>query len=154
MPITLNGDGSISGLTATGISAVQNVPATSVITTLNAPSGVLATQNGMTGICKAWAVYNANASSLINSFNVSSITFVSSGIQTINFTTAMPNINYTVSGSASLRDTFTDGNLGTVAYGRNSSSSLSTTACTVNTAYANPSTLSNFPLTCVVFHGN
>jgi hypothetical protein len=31
MPITLNGDGAISGLTATGISAVQNLPAGSVL---------------------------------------------------------------------------------------------------------------------------
>jgi hypothetical protein len=124
------------------------------ISTLNNDTGVFATQNGMTGIAKAWAVYNANAGLLINSFNVSSITFVSSGIQTINFTTAMPNSNYTVSGSASLRDAYTDGNLGIVAYGRPSSSALSTTACTVNCAYPEPATLANFPLVGVVFNGN
>jgi hypothetical protein len=36
MPITLNGDGAISGLTATGISAVQNLPAGSVLQVVNA----------------------------------------------------------------------------------------------------------------------
>ena len=36
MPITLNGDGSISGLTATGISAVQNLPAGSVLQVVSA----------------------------------------------------------------------------------------------------------------------
>ena len=36
MPITLNGDGAISGLTATGISAVQNLPAGSVLQVVGA----------------------------------------------------------------------------------------------------------------------
>ena len=45
MPITLNGDGAISGLTATGISAVQNVgranlPAGSVLQVINATYSV------------------------------------------------------------------------------------------------------------------
>jgi hypothetical protein len=55
MTMIISGDGSITGLTATGISAVQQLPNPTVVTTLNAPSGVLATQNGMTGIAKAWA---------------------------------------------------------------------------------------------------
>ena len=36
MPITLNGDGAISGLTATGISAVQNLPSGSVLQVVSA----------------------------------------------------------------------------------------------------------------------
>lgn len=36
MPITLSGDGSISGLTATGISAVQNLPAGAIIQVVGA----------------------------------------------------------------------------------------------------------------------
>jgi hypothetical protein len=68
------------------------------IDTLRAGSGVLATQNGMTGIAKAWVNFdggNGNTAGTINSsFNVSSITVNSQGNYTVNMTTAMPNTNY------------------------------------------------------------
>lgn len=68
------------------------------ISTLNNDTGVLATQNGMTGIAKAWANFqggNGNTGGTINnSFNVSSVTVNGTGDYTVNFTTAMPNINY------------------------------------------------------------
>lgn len=67
------------------------------ISTLNDSSGVLATQNGMTGIAKAWVNFNGNATPSINaSFNVSSITRNQTADYTINYTTAMPSANYTV----------------------------------------------------------
>jgi hypothetical protein len=66
--------------------------------TLKASSGVLATQNGMTGIAKAWVNFqggNGNTAGTINeSFNVSSITVNGTGDYTVNFTTAMANANY------------------------------------------------------------
>ena len=46
MPITLNGDGAISGLTATGISAVQNLPAGSVVQVVTL--GLLGAQHSIT----------------------------------------------------------------------------------------------------------
>ena len=68
------------------------------IDTLRASSGVLATQNGMTGVCKAWAKFqggNGNTAGVIlGSFNVSSITVNGTGDYTANFTTAMPDANY------------------------------------------------------------
>jgi hypothetical protein len=65
------------------------------VDTLRAGSGVLATQNGMTGIAKAWVQFNGQGTVAINgSFNVSSITDNGTGDYTVNFTTAMPNINY------------------------------------------------------------
>jgi hypothetical protein len=64
------------------------------IDTLNASTGVLATQNGMTGIAKAWVNYNGNAQTVTASFNVSSVTYNATGDYTVNFTTAMPNANY------------------------------------------------------------
>jgi len=100
MPTIISGDGTITGLTATGISAVQNVPATSVITTLNAPSGVLATQNGMTGIAKSWLRYDGNSQTINASFNVSSVTRSSAGRYVVNFTTAMPSASYTALANA------------------------------------------------------
>ncbi len=72
-----------------------------VVSTLNNDTGVLATQNGMTGIAKAWVNFNGTGTVAINSsFNVSSITDNGTGDYTVNFTTAMPNINYSVAGSA------------------------------------------------------
>jgi hypothetical protein len=66
-----------------------------VVSTLNNDTGVLATQNGMTGIAKAWCFVASSASPTINgSFNVSSVTYAAAGDFTVNFTTAMPNSNY------------------------------------------------------------
>jgi hypothetical protein len=70
---------------------------TLTITTLNASSGVLQTQNGMTGIAKAWVNFSVagSACTVVSSFNISSVTYNSAGNFTINMTTAMPNANYT-----------------------------------------------------------
>lgn len=70
------------------------------ISTLNDSSGVLATQNGMSGIAKAWVNFNGVTTATIRaSFNVSSITRNATGDYTVNFTTAMPDTNYaTVTG--------------------------------------------------------
>ena len=65
------------------------------ISTLKNDTGVLATQNGMTGIAKAWVNFNGTGTVAIrDSFNVSSITDNGTGDYTVNFTTAMPNANY------------------------------------------------------------
>lgn len=66
------------------------------IDTLKASSGVLATQNGMTGIAKAWVNYNGSTQTINSSFNVGSITYVGAGQYTINFTTNMSSANYAV----------------------------------------------------------
>jgi hypothetical protein len=71
------------------------------IDTLKASSGVLATQNGMTGIAKAWVNFDGTGTPAIRgSFNVSSITDNGTGNYTVNFTTAMPNANYSAYSSA------------------------------------------------------
>jgi hypothetical protein len=71
------------------------------ISTLKDSSGVLATQNGMTGIAKAWVQFAGSTATVNGSFNVSSITRNSAGYYTVNFTTAMPNINYSVASAFS-----------------------------------------------------
>jgi hypothetical protein len=73
---------------------------TLTISTLNDSSGVLATQNGMTGIAKAWVNFVGSSGSINGSFNVSSVTRTATGRYTINFTTAMPNANYAILGTA------------------------------------------------------
>lgn len=68
-----------------------------VVSTLNNDTGPLATQNGMTGICKAWVYYKGTATvGIQGSFNVSSVTYNSTGVYTINMTTALANSNYAV----------------------------------------------------------
>ena len=71
---------------------------TLTISTLNDSSGVLATQNGMSGIAKAWARWNASTGAVVMaaSFNVSSVTYLSTGYFQINMTTAMPDANYAI----------------------------------------------------------
>jgi hypothetical protein len=72
------------------------------VDTLRASTGVLATQNGMTGIAKAWVNFDGETGSkttIRSSFNVSSITYVTTGTYTISFTTAMPDANYPMAGS-------------------------------------------------------
>lgn len=66
------------------------------ISTLKNDTGVLATQNGMTGIPKAWVFLSGSATTptINGSFNVSSITRNGTGDYYINFTTAMANANY------------------------------------------------------------
>lgn len=72
------------------------------ISTLNDSSGVLATQNGMTGIAKAWVQFgDVGGTVTINqSFNCSSVVRNATGYFTFNFTTAMANTGYAPSGSA------------------------------------------------------
>jgi hypothetical protein len=73
-----------------------------VVSTLNNDTGVFATQNGMTGIAKAWVNFNGTGTVAIrDSFNVSSITDNGTGDYTVNFTTAMPNANYSVNATNS-----------------------------------------------------
>jgi hypothetical protein len=47
-----------------------------------------------TGICRAWVSYDGVAQTIRGSFNVTSVTYVSTGQYTVNFTTAMPSVNY------------------------------------------------------------
>jgi hypothetical protein len=71
-----------------------------VLSTLNDDTGSLATQNGMTGICKAWIRFNAQANpvTVYGSYNIASVTYVDASTFTLNFTNAMPNANYAATG--------------------------------------------------------
>jgi hypothetical protein len=79
---------------------------TIVANTINTDTagGVFTTNNAMTGIPKAWAYITGSGSTITvaNSYNVSSITRVSAGSYYVDFTTAMPNANYSVVGSTSI----------------------------------------------------
>jgi hypothetical protein len=59
-----------------------------------------AVTNVINGSAKAWVNFNGTGTVAIRgSFNVSSITDNSTGVYTVNFTNAMPDVNYSVIGS-------------------------------------------------------
>jgi hypothetical protein len=60
----------------------------------NSGYGSVATAYG----CRAWVNFNGNSYAIRGSGNVSSITNMATGINRINFTNAMPDTNYSVSG--------------------------------------------------------
>ena len=101
MPTIISGDGTITGLTATGISAVQNLPATGSFSTLGV-TGDLSFNSGYGSSavaygCRAWVNFNGTGTVAIRaSGNVSSITDNNTGDYTVNFTNALADANYAV----------------------------------------------------------
>ena len=83
----------ISGSTIAASQLTGDVAAAQITTALNA--------SGSAPIyaCRAWARWNASGT-IAASGNVSSVTVVGTGNFTVNFTTAMPDANYAVTGSA------------------------------------------------------
>ena len=98
MTITINGSGTI-----TGASTLATTVASPTFTTPNIDSAQFATVSGTAPIypCRAWVNFNGTGTVAIRaSGNVSSITDNGTGDYTVNFTTALPDANYSVTGSA------------------------------------------------------
>jgi hypothetical protein len=92
MPITIDGNGTI-----TGASTLATAIASPTFTTPNINSAQFATVSGTAPIyaCRAWVNFNGTSTVAIRaSGNVTSITDNGTGDYTVNFTTAMPDINY------------------------------------------------------------
>ena len=102
------------------------------IDTLKASSGVLATQNGMTGIAKAWVSWTGSTAAIRGSFNVGSITKNATGDFTVNFTTTMPDANYSVVASTSTNGTYACA-IQTNSTSSSTTSAPTTSACRVST---------------------
>lgn len=98
MPMTLSGDGTITGLSAGGL------PDSSIVTADIANAAITAAkldgaQSGSAPIyaARAWVSFNGTGTVAIRANgNVSSITDNGTGDYTVNFTTAMPDANYAV----------------------------------------------------------
>ena len=76
-------------------------------------------------MCRAWVNFNGTSTVAIrDQFNVSSITDNGTGLYTVNFTTAMPDANYIVTGSTVGNAT----NEGQFVTGSNNSSSQTTSS--------------------------
>lgn len=92
MPITIDGNGTI-----TGAATLATTVASPTFTTPNINSAQFATVSGTAPIypCRAWVNFNGTGTVAIRaSGNVSSITDNGTGNYTVNFTTAMPDANY------------------------------------------------------------
>jgi len=92
MPITINGSGTVTGITAGGLPD-------GVITTDDiAANAVTYAKIGTTEqsrLCAAWVNFNGTSTVAIRaSYNVSSITDNGTGDYTVNFTTALADANY------------------------------------------------------------
>ena len=83
------------------VSLVSADSASDLTVTVPANTSTLLT-TATTGICKAWVNYNGVAQTISGSYNVSSVTYSSTGTYVVNFTTAMPNANYATTASASV----------------------------------------------------
>jgi hypothetical protein len=70
----------------------------STVTVQTISNGTVSTSsaNVIQGSAKAWLNYNPNTSSIKASYNVSSVTVVSTNVFTINFTNALADANYAV----------------------------------------------------------
>lgn len=60
----------------------------------------LPTTTAIKGSAKAWVYFNGSTATINGSFNVSSVTRSGTGLYTANFTTAMPNTNFSAIASA------------------------------------------------------
>ena len=88
--------------------------------------------NAIYGSAKAWVNYNSSAQTVSASYNVSSVTYVSSGLFTVNFTNAFTDANYGVVATVSYS---TAGTYNSAA-GR-VSGTYSTSACQIQTWNSN-----------------
>ena len=99
----------------------------------NSGYGSVATAYG----CRAWVNFNgttANPSTIRGSGNVSSVTKNGTGDYTVNFTTAMVDVNYSVTGTSSLADSGGDNNGGTMYPSRKSGTPLATGSARISTS--------------------
>jgi hypothetical protein len=128
-----------------------------VVSTLNNDTGPLATQNGMTGIAKAWVYFAVNTSGVVtvnSSFNIGSVTRSAAGRFLFTFTTNMPSASYSVSGLSGL-----DPTSGTTTFPcpfTNASGTLQPTASTFGVCFIAPTTGGVFDpvLASIVVHAS
>jgi hypothetical protein len=70
---------------------------------------------GLTGstsqLCKAWVNYNGSSQTINGSYNVSSVTYSSTGQYVVNFTTTMGSTNFAVAVSTNKDNDINDANI-------------------------------------------
>ena len=146
MPISIAGSGTITGISAGGLPddsiIAADIAAGAVTTAKVADANITAAkldgaQSGSAPIygARAWVNFNGTSTVAIRaSGNVSSITDNGTGDYTVNFTTAMPDVNYCAQLSIGLA-----GVPGTPYWGSYDTNTVSTTSCNVRSVLIDPS---------------
>ena len=112
-------------------------------------SGIVKLQsNGVTTNALAWVRFNSTTGAAVvtSSYNISSITYTSAGIYTLNFTNALSDANYSLAGSAYYPATY----IGVLGI----NGSPTTSSCPIATYVATNGTAQNMPYICCVIFGN
>ena len=103
MALELNGTTGVS-LVQDGVVATADLADSAITTAKLADTSITTAKldsDVNSGVAKAWVNFNGTGTVAIRgSFNVSSITDNSTGLYTVNFANAMPDVNYSVIGSA------------------------------------------------------
>lgn len=107
------------------------------------------TQTSGKQACKAWVNFNASTSTINGSFNVTSLTKNTTGDWSINFTTAMPNTNYALSGST---NRYGSSGMATMLLGQYGTSNPSASYCRVTMGWQPSGALYDCENTSVVIH--
>lgn len=145
MAITINGNGTIGGITAGGL------PDGTVDTDVLAANAVTEAKLGsdeQKGLAKAWVNFNGTGTVAISSsFNVSSITDNGTGDYTVNFTTAMGNNNYAIAGTAE----DSSNTEGYAFLGLPNPGSRTTTACPIKITRLNVGTVDSPAISVAIF---
>jgi hypothetical protein len=93
-------------------------------------------ENVIRGSARAWVNYKGTATqSIRDSFNISSVTYNSTGDYTLNFTTAMPNANYAINGTTQHSGNFS---ANVTAVGMRDSYTPTTTSVRISVNNTNP----------------
>ena len=108
---------------------------TLTITTLSDGTNSTSSTNCIKGSARAWVNYNQLTGTIRDSYNVSSVTSLATGKFQVNFTTAMPNANYSWAGSAGYGQAGQTNWLSLPAVAV--STAITTTALQVQQCYAN-----------------
>ena len=92
MPITINGSGTVTGISAGGL---PDDCITTADIAANAVTAAKLGSNEASGLCKAWVNFNGTGVVAIRaSYNVSSITDLGTGVYQANFANALADANY------------------------------------------------------------
>lgn len=118
---------------------------TLTISTLSDGTNSTSSTNCIQGSAKAWVTFNGGTTAtVLQSFNVSSVTYTTTGIYTVNFTTALASTNAAGIASAGI-------NSNSYAYSA-ACSSLTTTSCKVGVTDANGAFNNGSDIVSVAIH--
>lgn len=118
-----------NGITAPTANITNTITANTMV---DATGNTILASSLVQGSAKAWVNFNAStgATSIRSSFNVSSVTYNSTGLYTVNFTTAFSNTNYATVANAGIGKTGATSEIISVYTPTNSSyGSKTTSAC-------------------------